>query len=65
MMKLKQAGFTAFEALVGLLLVLGVGGWIANIVKLVSMPLDSITGLLIVRAVGIFVAPLGSVLGFI
>jgi hypothetical protein len=39
-------------------------GWIANIVKLVGMDFGSITGMLIVRTVGIFVPPLGGVMGF-
>lgn len=42
-----------------------VGGWIANIVKLVGMNFDHITGMLIVRAVGIFLAPLGAVMGYL
>lgn len=40
-------------------------GWILNICQIVatfSMPL---TGLLLVKIVGIFLAPLGSVLGYI
>jgi hypothetical protein len=66
-MQRKQAGYTVYELLIivfWLALLVGVGGWIANIVKLVGMNFDHITGLLIVRAVGIFVAPVGAVLGF-
>ena len=40
----------------------GVYGWIMNIVHLVNDPF--IGGLPIVRAIGIFIAPLGAVLGF-
>jgi hypothetical protein len=40
------------------------GGWIANIVKLADMCCD-MSGLLLVRVAGIFVAPLGAVMGFI
>ncbi len=43
---------------------LAASGWIANIVKLAHMDLTSMTGLLIVRAIGICVPPLGIVLGF-
>lgn len=46
------------------LVLAGIGGWIANVVKLIHMDLGHVTGMLIVRGVGIFVAPLGSVLGF-
>lgn len=61
----KQRGYTIFELVFVLLVLVGGGGWIANIVKLVGMSFDPITGLLIVRAVGIFLAPLGAVMGFI
>jgi hypothetical protein len=67
-MKSLQRGYTAVELLyVGFfaLLVVGFGGWIANIVKLVGMDFAAVTGLMIVRAVGIVVPPLGAVMGFI
>lgn len=60
-----QSGFTAVEFLVVVLLIGGIGGWIANIVKLAGMGFDSFSGMLVLRAIGVFVAPLGSVLGFI
>ena len=42
------------------------GAWVANIVKLVGTDLDSAIDVeFILRIVGIFVAPLGSVMGFI
>lgn len=66
-MKSLQRGFTAIEMVIcflwGVALV-GVGGWVANIVKLIGMDLGSVTGMLVARAIGIFVAPLGAVLGF-
>lgn len=40
------------------------GGWIANIVKLIGSDFDPITGMVIARIIGVFLAPLGSVLGF-
>lgn len=55
----KQGG----NAFVGLLLVLlCVGGWVANIVHLVKA--EHIAGMEIARIAGIFVAPLGVVLGY-
>ena len=46
--------------------IIGIGGWIANIVKLAIMVLhnDLITTLFVARVVGLFFAPLGAVLGF-
>ena len=58
-------GFTIVKLTIAVLFLLGAGGWIANIVKLIGMDFGSITGMLIARAAGIFVAPLGAVLGFL
>lgn len=43
-----------------------IGGWIANIVKLIGMISvnDPITTMFIARCVGVFVAPFGAILGF-
>jgi hypothetical protein len=48
-----------------ILLALAVGGWIANIVKIVNTDFDVFTGLLIARCIGVFMAPLGAVLGYV
>jgi len=61
----KQRGFTIIEVIFALVAVLGFGGWVANIVKLVGMDFAAITGMLIVRAIGIIVAPLGAVMGYL
>ena len=47
------------------LLVAGPVGWLANIVKLVGSSADPLTGMVIARAIGVFVPPLGAVLGYI
>ena len=41
-----------------------IGGWIANIVKLIGLDFAAIGGEHIVRVAGIFLAPLGAVAGF-
>jgi hypothetical protein len=40
-------------------------GWVANIVKLWHIVSEPIGGLFVLRAIGIFVFPVGSVMGFI
>jgi len=45
--------------------VLGIVGWIANIVQIVGRIDDPITGLFILKCVGVLAAPLGSVLGIV
>jgi len=42
----------------------GIGGWVWNIVKLAAMNLDVVSGMMILRIVGIVIPPLGAVLGF-
>jgi hypothetical protein len=40
-------------------------GWVLNIVQLFGMADGGITGTFVLKAIGIFVAPLGAVLGWI
>ena len=61
----KQKGFTLMEVIGFSLVLLAVGGWIANIVKMFAIVNDGITGMLILRIVGAFAAPLGAVLGYL
>ena len=66
-MKRNQYGFTAVEGFYvffGVLAVVGFGGWVANIVKLIDMLGGDVTAMFIARAIGVFAAPLGAVLGF-
>lgn len=63
----KQRGFTLIEGggiVIALIWVAMVGGWIANIVKLVGMLDGGVTAMFIARIAGIVVPPLGGVLGF-
>ena len=60
----KQKGFTAVELTVVIVLLAGVVGWIMNIVTIAHANFNEITGMFILRIIGIFVAPLGAVLGY-
>ena len=40
-------------------------GWVMNIITLAHSSFEPLTGLVVLRVVGIFVAPLGTILGFI
>ena len=42
-----------------------VSGWILNIYCVATGSFDPITGLMVLRVVGIFIPPLGAVLGFV
>ena len=52
-----------YLAIVGIW-VAAIGGWVANIVKLIGMVDGSVTTMFVMRVVGIFAAPLGSILGY-
>lgn len=47
------------------LVLVAVGGWVANIVKLFGSDFSPLTGEVVLRVVGVFVAPLGAILGFL
>ena len=40
-------------------------GWVMNIITIVGTPEFEFTGLLVGRVIGVFVAPLGAILGYI
>mgnify|MGYP003443260006 FL=1 len=52
------------ELLVVALVLAGVVGWFMNIFDIVAAVSDPITAMFILRCVGIFVAPLGAILGY-
>ena len=47
--------------------VLGAGfyGWVMNIIKMVELADQVVTGMFILRLIGILIAPLGAILGYI
>lgn len=64
----KQLGFTLVQGgsiLVILLLAAGVIGWVMNIIKFIGLIGGDVSTWFIARAVGIVLAPLGAVLGFL
>lgn len=61
--RLKQLGFTLTELLITVVVVGGGIGWVWNIVKLIQADLV-FTGLIIVRIIGVFVPPVGAIVGY-
>ena len=47
------------------LIILAMGGWIANVVKFVGMLGGDVTAMFVARIVGIFAVPLGIILGYL
>ena len=64
-MKKQQGSSTVIGLVIIAIWVAAIGGWVANIVKFVNMDFAQVTGMLVVRGIGIFLAPLGAVLGFL
>jgi len=64
-MKSNQLGFTALELIITIVYIVGIWGWVWNIIKIVESGFDIITGMFIVRCIGVFIAPLGAVIGFL
>ena len=40
-------------------------GWVHNIIDIVHSSFSPLTGLVVLRCIGIFVAPLGAILGYV
>jgi hypothetical protein len=66
-MKMKRDTNYGLVGLVVMLavVVVGIGGWVANIVKLAGSTFDPITGELVLRVIGIFIPPIGMIMGFL
>jgi hypothetical protein len=65
MIKIKFPG-TSLGLLMYLAFIVAIiGGWVMNLVEIVNYDFASITGMIILRIAGIFIAPLGAVLGWI
>lgn len=62
---IRKAWWADFYAVVTIC-ILGIGafGWLSNIVKLSGSDLTTLTGMLIVRTVGVFMFPVGCVAGY-
>lgn len=60
----KQKGFAYFSLFMLAIALLGAVGWVWNIVKIIGTGFDVFTGMLIARCIGVFIAPLGAVLGY-
>ena len=63
-MKFKQEGYTSIELLVVIFGLAAIIGWVMNIIELIGMTFDPITGMAVGRVIGVFVPPLGAVLGY-
>jgi hypothetical protein len=69
-MKLRYRAKTQVGAVIASLVIIGlwlglIAGWVMNIITIANSSFTPLEGFLVLRVVGIFVAPLGAVLGWI
>jgi hypothetical protein len=62
----KSKGFFKVEHIFAIVLLLGLGGYIANIVKVLSIgiAIGQWGGMEVIRVIGVFIPPLGAILGY-
>ncbi len=60
----QNMGLLSFVVILGIIIA-GVYGWVMNLVMIMHSDFSHITGLLVIRIIGIFMAPIGAVLGYI
>lgn len=61
---IRKIGGAIVAIVVIAVVIAGAYGWIENIIKLVHMLDGPATAMFIARIIGVFAAPLGSILGF-
>lgn len=63
---MKQLGYTGTLFLIWLVvLAIGGYGWVMNVIEITRSDFGNITGMLVMRIIGVFMAPLGAVLGYL
>jgi hypothetical protein len=62
----KSKGFATYELIIFLVALLALGGYIANIVKVFSIgiAIGQWGGMEVIRVIGVFIPPLGAILGY-
>lgn len=63
--KADEVGALAFIIAVAVALISGGYGWINNIIELAHSSFSPLSGLVVLRCIGIFLAPLGAILGYV
>lgn len=61
----KQRGSTLVGVFIIVLWVAALVGWVLNLIEIIKIVNEPIAGMFVLRCIGIFVAPLGAVLGYV
>jgi hypothetical protein len=59
-----QRGNAFLGLIIAVVAIVGIYGWVANIIKLIAILDGGLTAMFVARIVGVFAPPLGVVLGF-
>jgi hypothetical protein len=62
-----QRGYSTINLLLLIYVALGIAGavgWVMNLVDIANSSFSDITGMLVLRIIGVFIVPLGAVLGY-
>ena len=60
-----QKGYALIDITLISLILIGAWGWVWNLVKIFDGTFDPLSGLMVLRVIGVFVAPLGCIVGFL
>lgn len=63
-MKVRVTSTAGILGVIAFMFAMG-AGWVMNILEIVNQCCEPLTGLMVIRIIGIFVAPLGAVLGYV
>tara|TARA_R110002020_G_scaffold210667_2_gene416858 strand:+ start:694 stop:891 length:198 start_codon:yes stop_codon:yes gene_type:complete len=65
MQRFKDILYIATGALIVITMILAAIGWVRNVIQLFTSTFDPLTGEIVLKIVGIFIAPLGAIMGWV
>ena len=65
MNRLKEFFYISAGVLAIITILLGLIGWVRNIIQLFTATFHPLTGEIVLKIVGIFIAPLGAIMGWV
>ena len=60
-----KSALTIYWTVTILITVLAFYGWVSNILAITGSDFTEVTGLLVIRCIGVVIAPLGAVMGYV
>lgn len=60
-----KSALTIYWTATIVLTILALYGWVSNILAITANDFTEVTGLLVIRCIGVVIAPLGAVMGYV